>query len=281
MNLARSSDNALHPGAQDDAPASLLAQQQHALLDALFSRPPGRFSATAAPASPSQFTGTRGLQAYQAHGHAQAERSLLAAYPVLAQLLGEESFGLLAHDFWHAHPPQRGDLAQWGSELPAFIAPNPQLADEPYLADVARVEWALHQAAGAADVSPNPASFALLSEHEPDTLTLVLAPGTWVLSSNFPVASIVSAHLSEHPSLEQAGQLLRAGVHENTRVWRQGFKPRLAKCSPQEAAFLRALQSGASLLRALEIAGEFNLAPWLPQAVQAGLVLGAVRQKPD
>jgi len=47
-----------------------------------------------------------------------------------------------------------------------------------------------------------------------------------VLTSDFPVASIVNAHLAEQPSLEQAGQLLRAGVHENARVWRRALRRR-------------------------------------------------------
>ena len=198
-----------------------------------------------------------------------------AAYPVVAQLLGEEAFTLLARDFWHACPPVRGDLAQWGAELGDWVQSHAQLAEEPYLGDVARVEWALHRAASAADLEPQPATFALLSTMEPDGLTLQLSSGIGVITSAYPVASIVTAHLHGSPTLETVGVKLRAGEGESAVVWRQGFKPRVAPCAAAEAGLVRALQSGASLLSALEQAGNLDFNPWLTAAVQNGLVLGA------
>ncbi|MGH6626932.1 MAG: HvfC/BufC family peptide modification chaperone, partial [Burkholderiaceae bacterium] len=120
---------------------SPLALQQQALLAALFGAPPDAIKLIAPLAHGAW---VRGLNAYQANGHAVAGCSLRAAYPVLAQLLGEDSFEALACALWHARPPARGDLALWGEDLASFVAASAQLADEPYLADVARVEWALH-----------------------------------------------------------------------------------------------------------------------------------------
>ena len=123
---------------------SPLALQQQALLQALFGAPQDA-SKLIAPHAHGAWA--RGLKAYQGNGQALARRSLQAAYPVLARLLGEQSFEALACALWHARPPARGDLALWGEALPAFVAASAQLADEPYLADVARVEWALYRAA--------------------------------------------------------------------------------------------------------------------------------------
>ena len=127
-----------------------LIQQQNGLLAAIF-------TAQADPPS-------RGLAAYRTNAHANAQRALQAAYPVTEQLVSPENFAPLAHDFWHQHPPQRGDLAHWGHQLAAFLAASPQLADTPYLADVAQIEWALHTCAGAADCSQDTASFAVAEE---------------------------------------------------------------------------------------------------------------------
>ncbi len=259
-----------------------LAIQQQALLQTLFEGPLVR-SADGAR-DPGQdgtfFTGERGLLAYRSNAHALAERSLQASHPVLAQLLGDDSFKLLARDFWHQHPPHLGDLAQWGGELAGFLQVNTQLSQEPYLGDVARVEWLLHQAAGAADRAPDRASLSLLGTEEPEALTLVLASGTAVLSSVYPVASIAMAHLDGSPTLEQAGHRMRQGVQEIAVVWRHGFKPRLAPCSAAQATMLQALLAGESLLAALECAGEVDFDLWLPTAVQSGLVLGARRLAP-
>ncbi len=221
----------------------------------------------------------RGLAAYQANGHALAERSLLAVYPVVAALVGDDSFATMARELWHRHPPVRGDLAWWGEALAEFVEPNPQLDDVPYLADVARVEWALHRAAGAPDAGTDPASFALLTQVDPDTFTLRLAPGTAVIISTWPVASLVTAHLHDDPPLAVAAARIQAHEDENAVVWRQALRPLVAACTPAEAALLAALLQGRSLLASLNDAlaadAAFDLGAWLPGAVRDGMVLGA------
>jgi Putative DNA-binding domain len=267
----------MSPAATATTLAPTLAAQQQALLAALFVRPIESVAADAIKtvADHAYFTGARGLKAYQSNGLALADRTLRGAYPVMAQLLGDESFTLLAHDFWRRHPPVRGDLTQWGGELAGFVQCNAQLVEEPYLGDVCRVEWALHQAAGAADREPDLSTFTLLSTNEPDALTLVLSSGVAVISSVYPVASIVTAHLNHSPAFDEVGRRLREGVFESALVWRQGFRPQVAACSPAQATFVAAVQSGASLLLALTGAGDFSFNDWLTAAVQSGLVLGA------
>jgi Putative DNA-binding domain len=274
-----------------------LAQQQQALLDALFAWP--NDVATENIANYAYGTWARGLKAYQSHGHMLAERTLQAAYPVLAQLLGADSFAALARAFWHAYPPARGDLAQWGGDLAGFISASEQLREEPYLADVARVEWALHTCAGAADRAAEPATFQLLMAHDPAALRLVLAPGSAVLKSAWPVASIVTAHLlasvrtpgdgqglrhglSHSPTepesgLAAAGAKLRARVAETAVVWRAGYQPQVREAVPGEAEILTALLDGRPLNDAVQRAKALDFNKWLSMAVQTGLLLAAER----
>ena len=230
----------------------------------------------------------RGLQAYQSHGLALAERALGAAYPVIAQLLGDENFSALAQHFWRQHPPACGDMAQWGEGLANFLAAAPQLAAEPYLADVARVEWALHRASFAADASPDLASFACLSAEPPATPSLTLSPGVWLLASAFPVASLIHAHLSPSDdkklALAHSVTLLECGMGENALVWREGFRAQVKCVSGAEQALLAALLAGDPLDAALTKAGgaeiphgqpAFDFTEWLENAVKIGLVTGA------
>ena len=252
---------------------SALAAQQQALLTALLAHPAQDAIETLATHVTKPWA--RGLKAYQTNGHALAERALQAAYPVLTQLLGEDSLGDLARAFWHAQPPVRGDLALWGAGLAEFVATSAQLADEPYLADVARLEWALHHCASAADQPQDPASFALLMQHDPAQLQLRLAPGCAVLPSAWPVVSIVAAHLEATPSLEEAGQRLRAGVAETALVWRAGLQPQVREAVAGEADLLTALLAGCSLSAALGAAPVLDFNAWLPLAVQSQLLLGA------
>ena len=262
-----------------------LAQEQQGLLSALLGDADEGALWPCLQAGSHLALARRGLQAYQSNGLALAERVLGAAYPVLAQLMGDESFAPLARHVWRQQPPQRGDLAWWGGGLAAFIEAAPQLADEPFLADIARVEWALHRAATAADVRSNLPSLALLSEgdgDEAEAATLTLGAGVFVLASPWPVVSIVNAHLGGEggeTTMQQAAERLQSAVGEHALVWRQGFKPRLRGISAAEHALLAALLARRSLdgalQQALEASPEFDFGAWLAESVAIGLILGA------
>jgi hypothetical protein len=263
---------------------STLQAQQQSLVKALFARP-GETAARQALLPQLDTSGAqtqRGLQAYQANGHAVAERSLRAAYPVIDMMLGGDSFNALARDLWQRHPPARGDLALWGQALPVLLSSSTQLVDVPYLADVARVEWALHRAAFAVDAQPDPASFARLAAEDPDTLTLTLAPGTEVIASRFPIASLVLAHRHENPTLQEAARRLQQGQAESAVVWRCGLKPEIAPCAGPAASLMRCLLQGNNLNSAIDAAlgcdlpdtEAFDFSAWLTQAVTRQLVIG-------
>jgi hypothetical protein len=265
-----------------------LQQQQQALLQALFARPRSDTAVLARQKLDALLDthgeqSNRGLMAYTANGHALAERTLLTAYPVIAALLGSENFAAIARDLWHRHPPTRGDLAQWGDALPQLLAHSTTLIDEePYLADVARTEWALHCAAGAADAVPDLPSFARLANENPEGLALTLAPGTAVVRSRHPVATLVMAHLYPQPSLAEAAGRLREGVPENALVWRNGLKPQVVECSPAAALLIESLLAGGDLPQALDASSQtdaqetppFDFSSWLTEAVTQGLVIG-------
>lgn len=221
----------------------------------------------------------RGIHVYQANAAVLAERTLSSTFPVLAQLIGTTSFEPLARYFWRQHPPQRGDMGQWGEPLAEFLDAAPQLANEPFLGDVARVEWALHRAACAADAALNAASFSLLSEDSPQPVSLAVSPGAYTLESRYPVTSIINAHLSSEPTLAEVAEWLRIGRGEHALVWRQGFKPRVRTSSAAECALINGLLQSLSLDAALSLAliqdPAFDFNTWLGQAVQTGLVFGA------
>jgi hypothetical protein len=248
-----------------------LAQQQEALLQALFDWPAQ--DAINNLAIYAMDTGARGLKAYQANGHALAKRALEAAYPVLLQMVGHESFADLARALWHAHPPHAGDAARWGDALADFIERDPQLLQHPYLADVARCEWLLHRAAFAGDASADHSTLGLLTTSDPAALGLALAPGAAWLESHWPLAGLIGSHTAGTPSLVEVAEMLRTAVRQNVVVWRNGLKPDVREALPGEIALLSSLAQGRSLLAALETAESLDFAQWLPLAAQSGLVL--------
>lgn len=270
---------AFSPPQRAELPIQQLADQQQALLATLFDWPPN--DAIQNIAIYAYTSMARGLKVYQSNAHALAQRALLAAYPVLAQVLGDESFAALARAFWHAQPPERGDIAQWGGQLGPFVHDSAQLQDTPYLGDLARLEWALHQAASAPDGIAEATSFALLASHEASKLRLQLSPGCALICSDWPIASLWAAHVDHGVSFGQLHQRLNPPSAETALVWRAGLRPRVQAIGPQEQQFLRALLCGHSLGQALDglpeptdAADPWRIDTWLAQAVQCGLLLG-------
>jgi hypothetical protein len=241
-----------------------LIDAQQALVTAL--RAPRGTQATA--------SGGRGFDAYRQNAQALAMRSLQASFPMLARWLGEDNTAGLAWAAWRTAPPRCGDLAQWGHDLADLLSAEPGLQDEAWLPDLARLEWALHQAQTARDPAPDLNSLQRLRQDDPDRLILVLAPGLAWVESRWPLASLLSLWQAD-PMDEVAVQACwdRAEA-ETALVWRQGLRTRHRPTQVGEADFLRALLAGASLGRALECVATFDFANWLERAVRDGLLLG-------
>lgn len=245
-----------------EAEAEGEGDRQQRLLDALWRRP-------------HTLPETAGLRAYRAHAGAAAERALAAACPTVQQLMGEDSFAALARALWHHAPPDRGDLAQWGDALPAFLAADSSLSGEPYLADVARVDLALHSAESAADAALDPATLQRLAGHPPETLRLRLAPGATLVVSPHPVATIVNAHRSAaEDRFAPVRAAFAAGQGEAAFVWRRGWRGDVAALDASEAAFVQALLAGADLAAALDAAPELDFETWLGRALGDGWLAG-------
>ncbi|MES2957436.1 MAG: DNA-binding domain-containing protein [Pseudomonadota bacterium] len=212
----------------------------------------------------------RGLAAYRANAGAIAERALASAYPTVAALVGEESFAALARDFWQQHPPLRGDLGEWGADLPAFVGASTSLASEPYLADSAQLDWLVHRASRAADGPAHAPALDALGEHAPEALRLVLRPGSALLSSTWPVASLWQAHQKHGDGRFATAQAaFAAGIGEHALVHRDGLAVTVELLAADSAAFTAAILAGVSLSTALDVAGShFAFDQWLLQALQ-------------
>jgi hypothetical protein len=219
----------------------------------------------------------RGLAAYRGNAGALAERALASAFPTVAALVGDESFGALARDFWQHHPPTRGDLGEWGAALPEFISTNAELASEPYLPDSARLDWLVHQASRAADGPDQAPALDALGQHPPEGLQLALRPGCVVLASRWPVATIWSAHQQQGEGrFDAVRAAFASGAGEQALVHRDGYAVRVEALDANAARFTAAVVAGASLASALDDAGDsFVFEHWLVHALQQRWLVGA------
>jgi hypothetical protein len=226
-----------------------------------------------------------GLRSYRANAVIAAGRALADSFPTLQALLGEESFAALARAFWRDQPPQRGDLACYGAELADFVAADAQLTAVPYLADCARVDWALHRIELAADAPALPVGLDLLGEVDPGRLRVSLQSGLVVIASAWPVVRIHDAHRRSVADAGQAGegdfdrfgdvrQALASGEAQTALVWRDSWRGRVDAIDSGERQLMQSLAAGESLGSALSAAGEgFAFEAWLIAAVQRRLLV--------
>jgi hypothetical protein len=254
----------------DDADLAHEAQRQAMMLRALWRRAPDAALAGWLRDGPARVA--RGLSAYRANSAAIAARALAAAYPTVAQLVGADSFDALATAFWHASPPARGDLAEHGAGLPDFIAADAQLADVPWLADTARLDWAVHRCEASADADGAPLGLERLASDDPATLLLRLQPGMALIDSRWPIATLWQAHRSSADDRFAAVRdALAAGRGEAALVWRDGWRAQVTSLLPADAAFTAAVLAGQALVQALDAAGaDFAFEPWLLDALRHG-----------
>jgi hypothetical protein len=215
----------------------------------------------------------RGLEAYRANAEAIAERALAAAFTTVQALVGAIDFKHLAREFWRAHPPRRGDLADWGDAFAAWLQAFQAMAPWPYLADSARLDFALHCNERAADAVLDAASLALLESTDPAQLRIELMPGTALIRSAWPIASIHRAHQLEGEAADHAFASVRDAIDarrgEDAMVVRQGWRAVVVPLSPTDARWTQSVLAGANLEDAFDQAGEgFDFALWLQAAVR-------------
>jgi hypothetical protein len=77
--------------------------------------------------------------------------ALRISFPAVRKLVGDDFFEGAALVFIAAVPPKSAYLNAYGAEFPEFLAQFPPASSVPYLADVARLEWAVNVALHAED----------------------------------------------------------------------------------------------------------------------------------
>ena len=259
--------------ARFDKPRMPEAQRQRELIDAIFS--PQAKATSCADARQSGARWRAGLAAYRGNGRTHACNALRVQFPTVLAMLGAETFDALCAHYWHNCPPRRGDLAWVGEELPAFIGTLETLAEWPWLADCARLDWAVWQIAAAAPAKFSGDDLRRLIDGDPGTLALRLSPSVRRLSSTWPVVTLYEAHHVTHPDWEAVTWAIAQGHAQTAWVWRShddlAAAPAVEVLDAASERWIAALDAGHTLDIALDAAGErFDFTAWLEQAIRQG-----------
>jgi hypothetical protein len=135
--------------------------------------------------------------------------TLQSHYPALLALLGAEQFAALGNSYVQAHDSGFASIRYYGASLDELLATDPKYASCPWMAELARFEWALTEVFDAADASPitvqalsavAPQDWAQLGfDFDPSVRCLELtwnAPAFWraLTDGKAPPASAAQAH---------------------------------------------------------------------------------------
>jgi hypothetical protein len=140
--------------------------------------------------------------------------ALSVTYKNVLTLVGERYFSQLVFQFIKFYPSRTGDLNDYGADFPTFLEEHlphlPAGRSLPYLADVARLDWAIERA----QLAKNSRSDALkelltLSDQSLGAVTMNLNSGFSIVSSEYPLRAMCSLHTAEQGcSLDQGGEVL-------------------------------------------------------------------------
>jgi len=208
---------------------------------------------------------------YRDNALATLSGALAATYPVVRRLVGDAFFGEAARRHALAVPSRSGDLNAYGATFAQFLAAYPPARALEYLPDVARLEWALHECAQAADAPPlDTAALARVASGREGELRLALHPAVRFVSSAHPVLAIWEAN---QPGRD--GTPDREPAAERVLVHRGAEGARAACIDAATADLVQALARGTTLDAACDALGAE--AARLPQLLARLAGMGILR----
>lgn len=181
------------------------------------------------------------VQIYRHHVLTTLTDALQATFPVICRLVDERFFRYAADAYLRQQPPEAPCLFEYGQHFPAFLAEFPPCRHLAYLADVARLEWALNAGLHAETVTPlDPAELGTVAGDDVARVVLRFEPSVTLLTSPWPIDAIWHAHQADEA---EPVDLDTGGVCLEIRRW------------DEEAGFRR-LEPTVGLFRGLLAAGQ-------------------------
>jgi hypothetical protein len=213
------------------------------------------------------------LRIYRNHAFATLGAVLEGTFPVVCRLVDKRFFAYAAHEYLREHLPHSRCLVEYGADFVDYLAGFEPCMDLPYLADVARFEWALNMAAMVRQEAPlSIEGLAGIPPQGASLLKMSLQPSVSYFASGWPIDAIWLANQQkEVPTVDFAS----GGTTIEIRRADDGFS--WQRLDPRAFAFRRALAEGFALGTASATAAAdpaFDLAAALDRLFAEGLVVG-------
>ena len=208
---------------------------------------------------------------------ANYRKALAATYPAVERNLGEADFAAAVDAYARAHPSVGGDLNDYGDTFGAFLAALPAAAERPWLADLARLEWAIDEVNRAADGVSSPErvleALAAIAPERLSGVTLNLAARCRLVASEYPIMRIWQISASER---EGDPRIATDEGGDRLAVRRDPDGIVVERLPAGDFAWLAALATGGTLADAIDAAQSADPAFDLGRALYAQIGNGTV-----
>jgi hypothetical protein len=196
-------------------------------------------------------------------------------FPAVQRLVGAEFFLAMAGAYVRQDPPRSPILLAYGGGFAAFIEKFEPAAGLPYLADIARLEWAWMQAYHARDAFGLVAeAFGDIPDKELPFLRLRLHPALHVIRSSMPVLTIWRMNVADGVP----GPVELENNSEDVLIVRPMAAVEVRSIPPGGAEFLASLAEGRTVADAAECASacdrRFDLAANIAGLIDAAAFVG-------
>lgn len=170
-------------------------------------------------------------------------------YPVLQTLLGDDPFYELGEVYIRQYPSTYTSLRWFGQHLADFLQEAAPYHKTPWLAEMAKFEWALVDAFNASDQqSINEHDIAQVPPDQWPNLSFIFHPSVFSVIYQWNILPIWQAHKAGEP-LPKPTRLLNS---ETCLVWRQNLKTLFRTLEADEAQIFSAAQQGANFSQICE-----------------------------
>lgn len=178
---------------------------------------------------------------------------LSVTFSVLRRLVGPRYFDILARGYLKKYPSTSGDLFPYGRHLPVLLL---ELQVPRLLVELARLEWACHEAYQAADSLPlSAAQLRAITSVDPSRVTVQFHAAVRLLSFPFPVHRVWLALQPEAPT-DEVVDLPLPEEETGIIVTRGDGKVQVTPLARVDYLLLEAMARGADLASVERIAIE-------------------------
>jgi hypothetical protein len=200
-------------------------------------------------------------------------RALRLCFPAVVKLVADDFFEGAAQIFIAEHLPRAAWLDRYGSEFADFLERFEPAQSVPYLAEVARLEWAVNVALHAEDTERlNPTKLTGVSAEDQARIRLIPEPSISLLELAYPVDLIWNAVLSNDSVT--LGEIDLGSGPIDLLIERRPTGVVVERLAGEAWRFLAKLYTGEPIEAAIRTEKDFDLSGALAEHLAVGRFTG-------